>query len=194
MPLQQGRGIGAANNRLVEEFIDRNREGSLIVYYELDSRTIDRNYRDNAASLARIREAVRTIEESEDSQVARVVIAGFASPEGLQSYNERLAWDRALRIKEWLLEQTGLTEEKVRVYNGAEDWRGLRKLVEESDLADKNQVLEIIDRAPQTDDANGRLAQLKRINNGETYRYLFERLFPELRNAAYIKVYFENND
>ena len=194
MPLAQGRGIGSENNNLVEEFIDRNRAGSLIIYYELDSRTINTAYRHNARSLSQITEAVQSIEASGDSRVSRVVIAGFASPEGSVSHNERLAWDRAQAIKNWLLEHTPVPEEKVRVYNGAEDWRGLRLLVEGSDLEGKEQALEIIDRILPTDDSTGRLAQLKRLNGGQTYRYLFEHFFPELRNAAYIKVYFENTE
>lgn len=193
MPLDRGQGIGSGHAQ-VEEFVERNREGSLMVYYRQAQRTIEVDFRENRRSLNELIDAIRAIEQASDSQIARVVIAGFASPEGALAYNEQLAWDRAVALKQFILEYTTLDEEKVRVFNGAVDWYGLRELVAESNLRDKTQILDIIDQAPRETNGGeaGRLDRLKRLNNGVSYQFMYNYFFPELRNAAYIKVYFEN--
>jgi hypothetical protein len=55
-------------------------------------------------------------------------------------------------------------------------------------------VLEIIDTTPIWDPQNGdgRENALRRLNGGATYRYMLRNFFPELRHAAYIKVFYEN--
>jgi hypothetical protein len=75
---------------------------------------------------------------------------------------------------------------------GGEDWEGLRELVASSQMADKGIVLQIIDNVPLAEGNHGREARLKELNGGASYRYMYDHLFPELREAAYITVYFRN--
>lgn len=59
----------------------------------------------------------------------------------------------------------------------AENWRMLRAMVAESDMADKNQVLAIIDAES---DPAVRERKLRELNDGYTDRYIKEVFFPEL--------------
>jgi hypothetical protein len=61
-------------------------------------------------------------------------------------------------------------------------------------MPQKQRIVELIDTVPVWDKARnlGRLGELMRLDGGEPYRYMLDKLFPELRQAAYIKVYFEN--
>lgn len=46
------------------------------------------------------------LQESKTSRVVRVVIVGSASPEGTLAFNDRLAWNRAVALKDFLLRNT----------------------------------------------------------------------------------------
>ncbi len=196
MLLHLGKAVGREKQGYVEKFVERNKPGSLIIYYRQNKTDIDPDYMDNHIWLRQLIDAVKAIESSSDSRVLRLVIAGFASPEGTPDHNDMLAWERAQTMKNLIIDKTMLDEEKIRVYNGSEDWLGLRSMVESSILSkkEKDDVLRIIDTLPREEGSakDGRLGELQRLNGGRTYKYLYDNIFPELRNAAYIKVYYEN--
>lgn len=198
MLLHLGKAVGNGKQAHVEEFVERNRPGSLILYFRQGKSVIDKMYRSNYVSQEKLVESVRAIESSPDSRVERVIIAGFASPEGILWQNDLLAWNRALAVKQFLLDNSDLQEDKIRVYNGSEDWLGLRRMVRDSDLPENEQaeILSIIESYAREENPGemGRLNRLKQLNEGRTYRYLLDEYFPELRNAAYIKVYYRNLD
>lgn len=175
------------------------RKGALTIYFRQAERVIDRKYKENNHSLLQLISAIRTIKESSDSRIDHILIAGFASPEGDLAFNERLAWDRGNALKNFVAAYAPLSTELIRVYNGAVDWNGLRQLVEQSGMYEKQQILEIINQSPvwDKDPRAGRLPRLKQLNGGAPYRYMLDNLFPLLRNAAYVKVYYkdvESND
>jgi hypothetical protein len=74
------------------------------------------------------------------------------------------------------------------------DWYALRRMVAESDMPEKGKVLDIIDNTPIWDAGRnvGRHGELMRLSGGEPYRYMLRNFFPNLRNAAYIRAYYEN--
>ncbi len=176
------------------QLFDEDREGSLTVYYRQGNSKIDPGYLDNYRTLSEMVESINRLQASKDSRVSHVVIAGFASPEGAFELIDRLGWNRATFSKDYLLKYTGLESDRIQLYNGAEDWRGLRQMVEQSDLYDKAQIIWIIDNVPMWDESRGigRETELMKLNNGQTYRFLYRNYFPLLRNAAYMKIYYEN--
>lgn len=178
-----------------DRYIDDNREGSLIVYFKQSVKTIDFSHRDNRRTLDRLVAAIGEIQSSSDSRITRVVIAGFASPEGGTAINTRLAEGRAETVKRYLIDNSPLSGGQVEIYNGLVDWRGLRTMVEKSAMPYKQQVLGIIDNTPVWDAQRniGRLGQLMNLGGGDPYRYMFSNFFPELRNAALIKIFYENS-
>lgn len=176
------------------EMLTATRDNTLTVYFHQGESRIDFSYSGNNASLVRLISAVRAIEQSHDSRIVRVMVGGYASPEGGAAINEPLARDRALAVKSFLNDTSPVYGEMVTIYNGREDWPGLRRLVEESDMPHRREVLDIIDTVPVWDGAarTGRRGQLMNLRGGEPYRYMFREFFPRLRNAAYIRVYYEN--
>lgn len=173
---------------------DNDRESSLVVYFRVAKYNIDESYMNNALVLTNLAAAVNMTMESNDSKVDKIVVAGFASPEGSIELNDRLAFERAVSVKKHLLRTTNAKDDQIMVFNGSVDWRGLRNMVAESDLAEKQQILSIIDNTPIWDAQRkvGRLGELMRLNSGKTYRYLLNNYFPYMRNGAFIKVYYEN--
>lgn len=176
------------------QLFDDDRENTLIVYFRQGKYDIDPKLEDNGKSLAEMITSIRTLQNSTDSRVRAVVIAGFASPEGTFAFNDRLAFDRAAAVQNHIRDYTGLPDDAIMLYNGSEDWRGLKILVEQSDMPSKQRVLEIIDTVPVWDPATGRgrEKELMRIDGGRPYRYMYQNFFPLLRNAAYIKIYYDN--
>lgn len=194
MPLNLGRGITRSQQYDLDLFIEQNRDQALSIYYRQGIHTVDRYFADNNYALIDLVSCIRAIQSSPDSRIVRIVIAGYASPEGSFLFNDRLAWERAVSIKEIILNNTNLDNRAVSIYNGSVDWRGLFDLVAKSDMYHKYQVLNIINGAPIYSETphQSRLEQLKNLDRGEPYRYMLNNIFPLLRNASYVKVYYQN--
>ena len=194
MPLNLGKGLTTVKQNEVEKFINDTREGSISIYFRQGRRDLDRSVGNNNKNLVELISAVRALVASQDSRVARIVIAGFASPEGTLATNERLAWERAVAVKSFLTGNSDIDPQTVHIYNGSVDWTGLRELVAQSDMYQKYRIMDIIDNTPVWDSSRqvGRHGQLMRLDGGDPYRYMLREFFPELRQAAYIKVYYEN--
>lgn len=177
-----------------ESYIAEHRDGSLSLYFEQSATRVDPAYMNNESTIRELLSVIDEIQRSPDSRVARVVVAGFSSPEGSAALNERLANDRAVCIKDYLVQNSSLSSQMFDVQNGGIDWQGLRKLVAQSSMPEKNQIMYIIDNMPVWDSVKkvGRHGELMRLNGGKPYKYMMANFFPELRNATYIRVYFDN--
>ena len=170
------------------------RKHAITVHFVQGGSAVSESYGDNRQALTDIMSSIRILENSVDSEVAVVTIAGFSSPEGNYEANQRLAARRAEAVKTYILGRSGVRSDQVRVYAGGIDWQGLRMLVEASDMPSRRAVLDIIDNTPVWDSQRqtGRHGELMRLDGGDTYRYMMREFFPRLRNAAYIKVYYRN--
>lgn len=191
MPLNMGKGLSLPQQSAVEEFIAGNEKGSIQINFSRGGTTIDRYHRENNASLVTLASVLKRIQKSDDSRVAKVVVAGFASPDGPLASNDRLAWARANAVRDFIRANSTVLSGSILLYNGSEDWRGLRELVEKSDIEAKYEILYIIDHIPVT---AGREGQLMNLAGGRPYKFMERYFFPQLRNAAYIKVYYTETE
>ena len=142
----------------------------------------------NEQTLNEIIEAIKALESSQEKQLGKIEMVGFASPEGTLKFNTKLGEGRANSLRSYIQSQmTHLKDEQFNIINGVENWDGLREMVASSDLNEKDAVLEIID----TKSGEDRKIALKRLNNGTTYRYLLKNFYPQLRKACYIAVYYD---
>ena len=76
--------------------------GALKVYFPLDKSDLRRDYRNNDVTLGRIVDILRQIYADDRSDVGKILIVGFASPEGPLGRNTRLAGARAEVLKEYV--------------------------------------------------------------------------------------------
>jgi hypothetical protein len=168
--------------------------GGLNIFFRVNRYDIDPDYMDNEQTLADLVGAIRAIRASSDSRVVKVVVGGFASPEGGSEINYRLGHERAKAVKSYLEANTGLRSDMIATHNGEVDWRSLRKMIEEGEMPEKQRLLDIIDTMPVWDSRRGvgRLGTIMRMNGGRTYRHLATEHFPYLRTGAFISVYYEN--
>ena len=183
-----------APKKAAEHLIDKTREGLLAIYFHQGKYFIDRNLRNNNQILNELVSTVQSLILSNDHRITRIVITGFVSPEGSSQLNDRLAWDRAVSVKDFLCANTNVNPSVIQLFNGGIDWATLRRLVEDSDMYQKYRVIDIIDNYPIWDSYRGagRHGELMRLDGGQPYRYMYRELFPLMRQAAHIKVYYEN--
>ncbi|MDR0510319.1 MAG: OmpA family protein [Rikenellaceae bacterium] len=182
---------GAVDGNMPGKEAKRN---ALVVYFRQNQRVIEHPFRNNDRTLAEFIASIRAIENSGNSRVSGVVIAGFASPEGTYNYNDQLSRDRAAALKSFVINNTGISPNAIHIYGGGEDWDGLRDQVAASSIGYRNEILRLIDNVPVWDNASSAIKEqkLKSIGGGEPYRYMYSRFFPDLRNATYLKVYYES--
>lgn len=119
---------------------------------------------------------------NKDLTLTNLQFTGWASPEGNQSSNQALSERRAHSFADYLIQRHGLDRSRVRIVGGGEDWRGVRDLVADSYLADRDQVLRIIDSGIDYDARDARLRQLSR---GATYTQMLQEIYPRVRRTVY---------
>ena len=158
------------------------RKHAITVHFVQGGYSVSESYGDNRQALTDIMSSIRILENSVDSEVVAVVVAGFTSPEGNYEANERLAARRAESVKTYILNRSGVRADQIRVYAGGIDWQGLRMLVEASDMPSRQAVLDIIDNTPVWDAQRqiGRHGELMRLGGGAPYRYMLREFFPDM--------------
>lgn len=122
-----------------------------------------------------------------DIEIVSVKLYGAASPEGGIGYNKGLSKRRADRIASYIAEVGGgrISPEVIAV---GRDWKGLYDLaVADSELPSREATLDLLCRLAMPNDKESEdrmFAQLKVLDGGKPYRYMYSRLFPELRKAG----------
>ena len=109
-----------------------------------------------------------------------IEVAAYASPDGKQSINERLAKARQASSSDYInkkLEELDLVSPLSTRYT-AEDWEGFQELVAASNIQDKEIILRVLS---MYEDPEERERQIKNIS--AAYTELIDEILPELRRA-----------
>ncbi len=162
----------------------RKKQGQAFLDFQVGKSVILPTYRNNPAELAKINDAFNEIQSNADVKIKGLFIEGYASPEGKYESNERLARERSTALKDYIVSKFNLpiTEDNIKVSWVAEDWDGLSSLVQASEMAQKDQILGIIENTPILD---GRETSLMRLAGGAPYRAMLKDMFPGLRRVEY---------
>lgn len=168
---------------------DRDK-GTSIIHFKVGSHVIDMDMGDNKAVLESVIKALELISSDPNASLKKIIVAGYASPEGSLKFNTELAQRRAESVVSFLNSEIRSADNSVyELYNGREDWDGLKELVGNSMMQNKDEVIRVIDS--YTIEQEERKAHLKKLNGGSTYRYMLENFYPPLRNAGYVQVYYD---
>lgn len=160
----------------------------LKVFFSVSKSTLDENLHDNQTTLEDIIEGIRKIEKADRLQLNEVEITGFASPEGGLKLNAQLGAKRAEALRDHIDSKVkNMDRSNFRLINGEENWEGLRRMVAESNIEYKDEVLNIIDQK----EGNERKKALRTVGGGSVYAYILRNFYPELRNACYVAVYYD---
>lgn len=171
---------------------------NVFLYFEVNVTKMDRSFIQNDMLMDSIMQILGNVVADSTIRVSHVQIVGFASFDGRQAYNHRLAGSRAQTIKEYMQSVYPLPDSVFAVCNGGESWAELRyrlvqlthntERVTEEQVEMINEVIAIMDTEP---DADLREKQIKALRKGETYRYLRDELQDIMRNLGCITIYIE---
>ena len=152
-----------------------------MLYFRFDNATVDSTYMDNSRALLYLDKQLSS--HALAAHIDSVNIFSFASPEGNRTYNERLARQRSISVKNYLgSKYPHLDNSRLHIYPKGENWQELRHLIaKDKDLPNQEEVLQIIDCNKNPEHCK---ALLKELNGGIPYRYIHERYLHYLRNAA----------
>lgn len=138
------------------------------------------DFMNNQTELRNIREMFNKIQNDKKLTVTGVYIDGFASPEGPLKLNEQLSESRAEALKKYLSSHEQIPAKLYNVSFGGENWEGLVKALETSNLKEKAEFLHII---RNTSDIARRKEEIKRVGGGVPYRTMLKELYPALRKV-----------
>ncbi len=164
----------------------RAEKGSAFVDYVVNKTNILPDYRGNRKEIAKIVATIDLVKNDPNVSITEINIHGYASPEGSYSNNTRLAEGRAASLKEYVRSLYTLPENIFTSKATPEDWAGLRKLVAESSLEDKAEILAIIDDPNLEPDPKDH--EIRR-RFPSTYAFMLKEWYPGLRHSDYTVSY-----
>ncbi len=167
---------------------------SVKVYFHISQWQYDPALDGNAASMDAFIESVRSAAAAQN--LDRIVISAYASPEGGEKLNDRLAAKRCQTITSLIVNQSGINANFVESHPGGVAWDELRRMVEATpEVPSRDKVLDIIDNTPlwvfneKGRIISGRKKQLMDLRGGRPWRWMLEHLFPALRNSLAVSFY-----
>ena len=154
--------------------------------YVVAKHDLVRNYKNNASEFDRVDKVINEVKGNKDLNITEFTVSGYASPEGNFNSNRALSDRRANSFADYLSSTHGVGRNQFKVTGYGEDWAGLKEAVENSSLADKNEIIRIINNESNPD---ARDAQLKKLSKGQTYNNLLTNYYPPLRRTDYTIAY-----
>lgn len=166
----------------VEEVKSRASMLELRIGFPVNVTEVRPAFGNNRYELGRADSLVYTLQNNTLLNINGVSIKGYASPEGRYTANERLARGRSQGFKQYLV---NAYPHNAYIRNATtlwvpEDWDGLEKLVEESALPYKNEVLAVVRDGSLAPDTKEEL--LKKTGQWSyVYKPMLDNMFPLLR-------------
>ena len=163
----------------------RSLSGSAFIDFVVNRTEIRPDYRRNQVELGKIQATIDSVKDDADITITSVSIKGYASPEGAYAANERLAKGRTESLKAYVQNLYHFDASLMKAAYEAEDWAGLEAYVQQSLLAHKEEILDIIhdEMSPDQKDQT-----IKRRFPAD-YRQLLAECYPSLRHSDYEVAY-----
>ena len=130
----------------------------------------------------RLRDALHDVRQEMGTELAKISVTGYGVPVGNLKKNETNALIRALKLKEYLRENRLAGRTLLDVSWISEDWDSITSLVKKSDMLLKEATLDLINNI---EIVKGRERMLMSFADGKPYKYLMEKIFPEVMRVDY---------
>ncbi len=159
----------------------RHIDGQAYVDFPVNKIETFPKYRSNSKELAKILASIDTVKNDPDCTVSALALKGYASPEGSYANNTRLAKGRTQTLRDYVMSFYDFPASIVATSYEPEDWEGLRRWVEASEIDNKSGILEIIDSDLAPDAKDLKIKQTYPTQ----YAYLLKEVYPGLRHSDY---------
>jgi len=181
-----------------------------IIYFEVNRHDLNWNLKLNKDEKAK--QALKDLKDylfnalDGNKKIQKIVISGWASPEGEESFNQGLSERRFDQGKKWLNNQMEewrkeyAKRNKLRLrdvqvpeitfeYNAkGEDWSGFEAAVEKSNIKEKNQILNVVRSQRNSADREQKIREMTDI-----FTEIAEQILPPLRRAEISIIRNKNN-
>lgn len=170
----------------VEAVKIREVEAEAFLDFVVNKIDIRPDYMNNPRELAKITDMIKMAEDDPALTVRSISVIGYASPEGSYGGNQKLSEGRASALVNYLVPRFDFSRKYYKVVFGGENWAGLEKMIEASDMEYKAEVLNIIRTVPVEIDVVKDMSRKKALmifNGGKPYLYMLKEFYPSLRKA-----------
>ena len=145
--------------------------------YQINSAQV-RNVALNTDQIRMFEEFVKDNSDRDRVTLGNVSARGYASPDGPTKFNDELSQKRSESAKQAVGKQLGNVPVGIDAAPYGEDWDGFRKLVQESNIPDKDLILQVLDMY------NSPVQRDQQIRNmSEVYNVLKTDILPKLRRT-----------
>ena len=136
-----------------------------------------------SAEMKALQAAIKDAQKADRKEINKIEVAGYASPDGKEALNQKLAENRQKVAANFLKNDLKKNKVKKSIESNitAEDWEGFQKALENSNMQDKDLVLRVL--AMYTDPEE-REAQIKNLSS--VYGTIKDEILPELRRSRLI--------
>lgn len=159
----------------------RSLSGSAYIDFPVDQTVIYPDYRRNTTELGKIQATIDSVRNDKDVTITSVWLKGFASPESPYKHNTELAIGRTAALKKHIGQLYHFADSIIQTDYEPEDWAGLRRYVEQSNINYRAEILALIDSDMEPD---AKEAKIKRTYPDE-YRFMLQNFYPALRHTDY---------
>ncbi|MCQ2341961.1 MAG: tetratricopeptide repeat protein [Paludibacteraceae bacterium] len=134
----------------------------------------------SAEDVKALQAAIKDAKNDEKKAISKVEVAGYASPEGGLDLNTKLANARQAVAQKFLAQslKKNKVDAAIAADVTAEDWDGFQKAMEESNIQDKDLVLNVL---RMYNDPEEREAQIKNLS--AVYKNIADDILPALRRS-----------
>lgn len=134
----------------------------------------------NSEDVVALTKKIKSVKESMNQQVAGFEIGGYASPDGTMEINTNLAEKRQKVTADFINKELKKVKTSVTIDSKftSEDWDGFQKLMESSNIQDKQVILSVLSMYT---DPEQREREIKNLSN--VFKSIAEQILPELRRS-----------
>ena len=154
-----------------------------LIDFESASARVDTSRGDNASELRRVLRCIGDVVSRDDLVLDSLVVAASCSPEGKSGYNEKLSAARSAAVMDMLgRSMPPELKQLMKASSVPENWSQLRLLVQNDTImssAGKRRMLMLMEDLSQPDVVE------KKLSHMSEYRYLREKLYPQLRSVSF---------
>ena len=127
--------------------------------------------------------AIKDANNDEKKAINKLEVSGYASPDGSMELNTKLADNRQANAQKFLQKQMkkDKVDAEIEANTTAEDWEGFQAAMENSNIQDKQVVLNVL---KMYSDPEERETQIKNLSN--VYKTIADDILPQLRRSRLI--------
>lgn len=158
-------------------------QDSLVVYFNQGKSAYDGALRGNEARMTQFIEHIKDVQKRTGHSIVGVRFHSNTSPEGTLRINERLGKQRAQSVVNRLLKDVTFPDSIVKVDPKSSQWDDLHAYMHEhKDIKYWDELHKIILDTTLSDSQKEKL--VRHLKGGVVWRYLLDKVFPDMRNAV----------